>query len=210
MELTGQRFGDLTVLQSAGVRMRTNGKQRPLWRCRCACGVTTVVVQDNLTSGNTRSCGCLRKLNGDLTRTHNQSNSPEYRSWMQMIQRCENRNNPAYDRYGGRGITVCGCWRSSFEQFLADMGHRPAGTSLERRNNAEGYSLNNCRWATPTEQNRNRRDNVILELDGVRQPMAAWAEQLKFSKNTIGERLRRGWSVQAALQPVRGRKTTNG
>lgn len=125
--------------------------------------------------------------------------SPEYTVWHGMLQRCLNQKNPSYPRYGGRGITVCSAWRASFESFLADMGERPAGTSINRIDNDGPYSKANCEWATETEQQRNRRSNRPLTFRGRTQSLAAWAEELRIPYFTVHARLRRGWSVDRAL-----------
>jgi len=113
-----------------------------------------------LRNGMTRSCGCLAtELKRERATTHGHATTrttPTYNSWAQISQRCENKNNAAFNNYGGRGITVCARWRV-FENFLADMGERPLGCSLDRVNNDGNYEPVNCRWATRLEQARNRR-----------------------------------------------------
>ena len=89
---------------------------------------------------------------------HGMRSTSTYSSWANILQRCTNQNSQAYERYGGRGITVCDRWRNSFENFYADMGERPEGTSIDRINNDSNYEPGNCRWATSTEQNNNRRE----------------------------------------------------
>jgi len=98
--------------------------------------------------------------------------TPTYRSWQAMRSRCHSLTDPAYARYGGRGIVVCARWSESFEAFLADMGERPAGTTLDRIDNDGPYSPENCRWATRTEQGRNRRTNRLLTFNGATKTIA--------------------------------------
>jgi hypothetical protein len=130
--------------------------------CRCICGGITRVMRRQFRLKITRSCGCKRgeliaasKLKHGAAR-HGKLRTTEYRIWSLVLQRCNNPNNPAYESYGGRGITVCKRWLK-FENFLKDMGKRPAGLTLDRRNNSKGYSKSNCRWATRLEQVHNRR-----------------------------------------------------
>lgn len=174
-DLTGLAFGRWTVRRFAGRRHR-----RSLWECICDCGTPGIVSDSNLKSGKSRSCGCLKReirINRSV-RSGRQSasgvRSPEYHSWSSMIARATAKND---DRrgldYALRGITVCARWRS-FDNFLADMGKRPAGTSLERKDNNRGYSKSNCKWATASEQVRNRRSS-----DQVAEDRAAAKRSLK-------------------------------
>lgn len=155
-DLTGQRFGYLTVIQLT--------KQKPgrtHWLCRCDCGNATTVESDGLKRGSIRSCGCLQKATAhQVHTTHGLSDSPEYRTWNGMINRCDHPSQASYPRYGGRGIQVCDRWRS-FENFYADMGPSH-GLSIERRDNDGDYEPNNCYWADRTTQSLNqgvRSDN---------------------------------------------------
>lgn len=136
-------------------------------------------------------------------RTHGhacgRSPTPTYVSWAAMRARCTQPSHPKFALYGGRGISVCDRWQT-FENFLADMGERPEGTTLDRHPNRDGnYEPGNCRWATDSEQNSHRSNNHLLTLEGVTLTVAAWARRVGLSKSTLRMRLAAGWSTEAAL-----------
>lgn len=196
--LTGRTFDRWSVLDYAG-----SGK----WRCRCRCGRAKVVVGHTLLSGRSRSCGCLSSeitARMNSIRGHHMSNTKTWRSWNAMIHRCTDPKDKDYPRWGGRGITVAPEWME-FPQFLADMGERPLGTTLDRMNNNGGYSKDNCRWATDLQQQNNRRSNVFITFRGNTLSISDWARRSGISRCVLWSRLRKHhWPVSKALtHPVR-------
>jgi len=173
--LLGQRFGALIVIsESPPVRKKT------FWLCRCDCGNEKPMRADGLTSGRYKSCGCD---GGRFKSTHGMYNTPEYRSWVAMKTRCTNPNGDDFHLYGGRGISVCERWLNSFENFYADMGSRPEGTTLDRKDPDGNYEPGNCRWATLAEQNSNRGTCLELTYQGVTyKTLTALARALKLDK----------------------------
>ena len=170
IDLTDKKFGRLTVLKFANC---TNG--RTYWICKCKCGKTKEIEAYALKSGQSNSCGCLKKeltakRNTKLKTTHGMTGTRINNIWIQMRNRCQNKNNQAYKYYGDRGITVCYRW-NVFENFLEDMGELYANhtikysekqTTIDRIDNEKGYFKENCRWATYKEQNKNKRINRKL------------------------------------------------
>jgi hypothetical protein len=167
-----------------------------------------------LTSGNTRSCGCLKRdLIGSRRKTHGATaggkRTPEHQAWKGMIKRCGNPAAKDYAFYGGRGVRVCERWRLSFAAFLADVGDRPsANHTLDRfPNNNGNYEPGNVRWATRVEQMRNTRANHLLTHNGETRTIAEWAEVTGLAQHAIWKRLRRGWGVAESLTiPLRARR----
>jgi hypothetical protein len=155
VDMVGRKVGRLVVLRRAGP---PGSSPTTRWICQCDCGGTAEVSGADLRRGSTRSCGCLRaETMASAHRSHGGSSTPEFQAWMSMHKRCENPRMRNFRHYGARGIRVCERW-SSFENFLADVGPRPSPEhSLDRIDNDGNYEPTNCRWATRSQQQKNRR-----------------------------------------------------
>jgi hypothetical protein len=202
IDLTGERFGRLTVLSKAQTITYKNHRGRTItWDCQCDCGSRLRVPGCSLRTGNTQSCGCLHKdimtIHGESTR---QRRTPEYTAWVAMKARCSDPNHPSYQYYGGRGITVCQRWKDSYADFASDMGRRPPGHSIDRINNNGNYEPGNCRWATRREQSDNQGHHpTILMHDGKSRTITEWAAIAGLSRSALRTRLQRGWTLESAL-----------
>lgn len=179
-------------------RTRTHKSRR-----LCHCGKEFIASNNNVRRGHTKSCGCqhyVRSTKFKARHGHFVGNKPSktYVSWQAMIARCTNPKHPAYAKYHDAGITICDRWLKSFDAFLADMGERPAGKTLDRYPDPAGnYEPDNCRWATPKEQQRNRRDNRLFELRGYRATAIELYEKLRPNVSYSGFRkqLYRGTAI---------------
>lgn len=211
-DLTGQKFGRLNVVSRA-----PNRGPHVMWNCVCDCGTHRIVRGSGLKTGNTLSCGCLnRELHRDICLTRNTTHgksgrldkrAPVYIVWNNMIQRCTNPKNTAWDNYGRRGINVCERWRT-FENFYADVGDVPPGKSIDRIDNDGDYEPGNVRWADRKTQVTNQRQRRrgyaakpkrTLTFNDETLGIAEWARKIGIDRKTLGERLRGGWAVEAAL-----------
>lgn len=205
VDRTGLRYGLLVVVKATERRDKSGGI---VWACRCDCGVECAVSGARLNNGDTRSCGCL-KDSGLRQRkprlTHGYSNTKVYRAWAAMKARCYNPSVRNYEEYGGRGIKVCDRWRSSFENFLDDMGEPRPGQSLDRIDNAEHYTPGNCRWATPKVQVRNRRITRMITYQG---DTMTFGRLVKLTGadyfNLYARVYRYGWSAERAVHRTIG------
>lgn len=200
IDLSGQKFGRLTVLK----RAENKGKQTA-WTCKCDCGNTTVVSACNLKSGHTHSCGCLwdevvPTVNNELNTRHGETNTKLHKAWRNMRYRCFTPSCEAYGNYGGRGITVCAEWESyeAFRDWSLNNGFGE-GLSLDRIDNDGDYCPENCRWVSMKVQQNNRRVNHCITFNGATRTIGEWATVTGIGWTTIKERLKRGWSIGDAL-----------
>lgn len=188
IDLIGQKFGRLTVVEFAGVKK--NGAR---WKCVCDCGLTTIATGSNLRKGNTKSCGCLRREmtteRGRANAKHGESHNNRtrlYTIWCGMRQRCTNPNREAYKLYGGKGVTICKEWQDyqNFKEWAIASGYSD-DLSIDRIDPSKGYSSDNCRWITPSENtaraNKNHTTRKAIRGEGVskvRQPQRIDGEKI--------------------------------
>lgn len=202
----GFTHGHLTVIGRSSPPV--NKHRQPLWDVQCVCENIKPMRTDHIK--RLYSCGCKRnelsaKSNTRHGHASDRSLTAEYATWISMKGRCYNKNNKKYPRYGGRGIKVCDEWLNNFEAFLNYMGLRPEQPlgkrvySIERVDNDGNYEPGNVRWATLKEQANNTSTNRILYFQGVAHTIAEWSEITGVSRGAIGNRLKRGWSVQRTL-----------
>jgi hypothetical protein len=196
----------LTVVGDSGKR-DASGKCRRYLVCRCSCGSEVEIPKENVLSGKTLSCGCLsREIARASFTKHGLYRTRARKIWAGMKERCQNPNNDAYPGYGGRGITLSPLWQefAPFYEYLLTLlpdGVRdiPKGLSVDRINNNLGYQPGNVRLANMVEQNRNRRGNRLIEIDGVSKCLAEWCEIHGKKQPVVWKRLRRGWDINRAL-----------
>ncbi len=204
LKLKGKQFGRLIVIKRVG--KNTWGQYE--WLCLCNCGKKKIILGSRLQNRTTNSCGCLQIENTTISNinrtqhghTQNKKMSKTYQTWINIIRRCNNPKDTSYNRYGNRGITVCKRWLKSFKNFLIDMGECPKRHSIDRIDNNKGYYKDNCKWATPKQQARNRRNNNMLTLRGKTKCMTSWAEEYKINISTLWSRIYElDWSIEKAL-----------
>lgn len=200
----GKKNNYLTVSAIAG----KNDNGRIMLNCLCDCGNHKLVLPYQFLNGAVKSCGCIR---GKRRRTHGYSKHPLYIKWAQMIKRCYDPSDPHFDRYGGRGITVCDEWKEGPTKFIewAELRtDRTDGKTLDRIDNNKGYSPDNCRWATRKQQQQNRNVNIIIEINGETKVLSEWCEIYGIKHETARSRIKRGWSpIEAVTTPVNKAKS---
>lgn len=208
IEMSGKKYGKLTVL-------RRSDNHPKHWVCLCDCGKQVTRHGQPIRSGYTKSCGCDHRKSGAANRTHGYSGTPTGRSWCMMTQRCFNPRFSMYPKYGAAGITACEFLKKSPVNLVSIIGERPSLIySLDRfPDNSGNYSCGECseclqkgwpkniRWATVTEQARNRKSNVIIEINGVSKKAIQWADEIGIPSGIIIRRVGRGNPPSTLLRP---------
>lgn len=214
-DLSGKKFGILSVLELSRIY-----DGHAYWKCLCDCGKTIEVNASRLKRGVKTSCGCIARKEGyhksgiPKNKTHGMTNTRLYRIYHKMNLRCYSKANPAYPRYGGRGITICPEWLGehgfeNFAKWALESGYAE-NLSIDRKDNNKGYSPDNCRWATAKEQANNTRSTVFLTYKGETKPASEWSEITGIRQDTLTYRKRNGWTdeecIETPLSKNRGRR----
>lgn len=203
--LTGQRFGRITVIERANDYISPKGCHRPMWLCRCDCGNEVVIDPSKLKSEHTQSCGCLKNEKArERLKKHGMSHTKTHQEWIGIRQRCLNPNCKDYKDYGARGITMCDRWRDSFEAFYEDVSKlkhfEEKEYTLNRIDNDGNYEPNNVEWASAITQQNNKRSNRLITYEGKTQTVAQWAREMNMSYSKLINRIYLGWSIEKALK----------
>lgn len=211
IDLTGQTFGRLTVLRREG----SDHRNEALWLCECSCDSHNRIIATghNLRSGHTQSCGCYwREQTRKANTTHGDTGTRLHGIWKQMRDRCYRQTNKAYPQYGGRGIVMYPEWQNDFATFRewAYANGYNDTLSIDRIDVDGIYEPSNCRWATRVTQNRNKRSNRVITINGVSKTMADWCDELGVTYATVCARINKlGWTPEEALG-LKPRQTTHG
>jgi hypothetical protein len=203
IDISGQKFGRYTVLKFHSTKNR-----KSYFTCECECGTIKEVRSDQLKSGTTQSCGCYIKEKLKEERPYRIKHGKKaketrlYNIWQGMRSRCNSETNPAYPKYGGRGIKVYENWLNDFQNFYdwAMENSYQENLSIERLNNDGNYEPSNCKWATSKEQNNNKSNNVVIEIDGEKKNLIEWSKSTGVHRSTIYRRLKRGLLGRALIE----------
>lgn len=210
-DLTGKRFGKLSVICRGKDHVQPSGAKQTTWRCVCDCGTVKEIPAYNLKVGKTRSCGCMRSEVGKLNITHgataNNKTERLYSIWSGMRDRCYREKSVSYKNYGAKGITVCDEWRTDFAAFRnwsISNGYAD-GLMIDRIENSKGYSPDNCRWVTRIFQNNHTSRNRMITAFGKTMTLAQWSRETGINSDVIYQRITNlKWETERALtEPVK-------
>lgn len=212
-DLTGKRFGRLTVMYQNGFKYKPSGQRNVLWHCKCDCGNEKDIPANTLRNGSSKSCGCLnRELAIERATIHggckNGTVENIYKIWSNMEARCYQTSSVRYKEYGGRGIKICDSWLdySNFREWALKNGYKP-GLSIDRIDVNGNYCPENCRWATAIEQANNTRRNLYITAFGTTKTLAEWAREMGVDSRTIQQRLKSGWDAEKAISDTTDERT---
>ncbi|MSS07081.1 hypothetical protein FYJ38_00310 [Clostridium sp. WB02_MRS01] len=196
-DLTGQKFGRLLVNGFDRKEVVDQKMHHYYWRCRCDCGKECIVEARLLKYGNTKSCGCLRR---ETITKHGLTNTKLYNVWKGMKSRCYNHNHLHYDKYGGRGISICEDWLvfDNFYKWATSSGYQE-GLSIDRENNSGNYCPDNCRWSNQIVQNNNKRNNVIVEYNDENYTLSQLANIANMDDATLKYRIEHFGNIDKAI-----------
>ena len=214
MDLKGREFGRWKVLERGDDYVDKNGRVYHKWVCQCSCEKGTIkeVLGKNLLRGTSNSCGCLAAEAASKNFSkHNKSNTRLYNVWLNMRKRCSNKNDPAFERYGGRGIAVCEEWNdfNNFEEWALANGYSD-NLTIDRIDNNDGYRPGNCRWADYKTQANNRRKNMHITIDGITHTASEWSDITGIPSYEIRFRIRHGWDPRRAVETPLGKRLMKG
>jgi len=194
-DFVGKKFNQLTLLKEVDPHITKGFHIHRKCLFICSCGIQKNIQISSVFNGKIQSCGCFSKKETSkrmsiFNKKHGMYGTSEYNSWCSMKKRCLNENHKSYKDYGGRGIKICQTWIDSFDSFIKDMGLKHSkNLSLDRIDNNNGYSKDNCMWSSKKQQTRNQRSNIIINLNGDKKCLSEWAEILGFSFNKLHYRL---------------------
>lgn len=200
-DLTGKAFGRWTVVSEAASRTAPSGGKKGYWNCVCQCGATKEVRAATLVSGRTKSCGCLQsELAAERKFVHGARHTAIYEVWTQMLQRCGNKNNTSFERYGGRGIVVCDRWHDFAAFYEDNASFYSKGLTIDRKDNDGNYEPGNVRWVTNKVNCRNQRRSVLVAWEDGQVHLNDLAEKYGVKLHTAYSRYQlKGWTPRQSV-----------
>ena len=222
IDLSGQRFGRLIVIERVENYVSPSGNPKVRWRCKCDCGNEAIVTSENLRKGSTKSCGCwnierVSEMNYKHGYTRDGKHERLFGVWCGMKQRCNDQKHDFYHRYGALGITVCEEWINDYPAFRSwayangyDENAPLNQCTIDRIDHSKGYSPENCRWVNQKVQSNGLCTNRILTYYGVSHTMSQWADILQMDYGVLHSRIERGWDTKRAFEQLVRRSINHG